>query len=64
MKADTQHLIIIGTIIVMALFILKDQYTAAEGLAIGLVGFLSQKTLTDKQSEMLEESMNEDLQKE
>ena len=35
--------------------IVKNQYSDAMVLAVGLVGFISQTTLSDKQSEMIEE---------
>lgn len=59
MKTDTQHLIIIGLVLIALALVAKNQYTLVDGIAIGLIGFLSQKSLTDKQSEKIEEELGE-----
>lgn len=51
MKTDTQQLIIIGLIILGLGLIMKNQFTLVDGIAIGLIGFLSQRTQTEKQEE-------------
>lgn len=51
MKTDIQQTIIIGLIILGLALIIKDQFTLVDGIAIGLIGFLSQRTQTEKQEE-------------
>lgn len=51
MKTDTQQLIIIGLVIISIGLIVKDQFSIVEGIGIGLIGFLSQRTQTEKQEE-------------
>ena len=59
MRTDTQHLIIIGLVIIALALVVKDQFNLVDGIAIGLIGFLSQKSLTDKQSEKIEAELGE-----
>lgn len=56
MKTDTQQLIIIILGVIAIICILKNTYTQYVGyIVVGLVAFLAPKTLTDKQSEIIEE---------
>lgn len=60
MKTETQNIILIGVIIIVLAFIIKNQFTIAEAITIGLIGYLAPKTLTDKQSETLEKQILEE----
>ena len=55
MKVELQKIIVIAVAILALALIVKNQYSDAMVLAVGLVGFISQTTLSDKQSEMIEE---------
>ena len=55
MKVELQKIIVVAVAILALALIVKNQYSDAMVLAVGLVGFISQTTLSDKQSEMIEE---------
>jgi hypothetical protein len=62
MKTDTQQLIIIGIVIISVGLIYKNQFSIVEGLGIGLIGFLSQRTQTEKQEEEYQKIMESELE--
>lgn len=59
MKVETQHLIIVGIVLIALALVFKDEFAYAMALATGLVGFIAPKTLNDKQSEILNEKIEE-----
>lgn len=62
MKTDTQHLLIVGITIILLALIYKNQFGLVEFGLGGLVGFLSQKTLTDKQSDTIEDMFQKEAE--
>ena len=63
MKTDTQNFIIVGLTILALAFIFKDQFTYASMIAVGLVGFIAPRSLSDKQSDDIKNYYIEQLQK-
>lgn len=55
LKVELQKIIVVAVAILSLALIVKGQYSDAMVLAVGLVGFISQTTLSDKQSEMINE---------
>lgn len=59
MKVELQKIIVVAVAILALALIVRNQYSDAMVLAVGLVGFISQTTLSDKQSEFLNEYTQE-----
>ena len=59
LKVELQKIIVVAVAILALALIVKGQYSDAMVLAVGLVGFISQTTLSDKQSEMITEYTQE-----
>jgi hypothetical protein len=57
MNTDTQQTIIIGLVLIALAFIVQKEYTYAGLIGTGLLGFVAPKTLTDKQSEVLNQQL-------
>lgn len=55
LKVELQKIIVVAVAILALALIVRNQYSDAMVLAVGLVGFISQTTLSDKQSEMINE---------
>lgn len=62
MKVELQKIIVVAVAILALALIVRSQYSDAMVLAVGLVGFISQTTLSDKQSEMIEEYSQQSLE--
>lgn len=53
MKTDIQQLIIVGLTVIALAFIIKNQFYYSSMIAVGLLGFIAPRTLSDKQSDEL-----------
>jgi len=62
MNTDTQQTIIIGLVLIALAFIVQKEYTYAGLIGTGLLGFVAPKTLTDKQSEVINKQILEKQQ--
>lgn len=59
LKVEIQKLIVVAVAILALALIVKNQFSDAMILAVGLVGFISQTTLSDRQSKMIDEFTQE-----
>jgi hypothetical protein len=59
LKVEIQKLIVVAVAILALALIVKNQFSDAMVLAVGLVGFISQTTLSDRQSKMIDEFTQE-----
>ncbi len=57
-KVQQEIILIVGVLGILAIW--KDYFTLVDVIVAGLIGFLAQKNMTDKQSEMLEEAIRKE----
>lgn len=57
-KVQQEIILIVGVLGILAIW--KDYFTLVDVIVAGLIGFLAQKNMTDKQSEMIEEAIRKE----